>query len=541
MRNQKLIGILTITILTLNLVLPLTVSSASPDPDLHSWYTVVPGVLGSDTYVLYPYELKSLNVGFSKYGELIGIPPGADMSVQANWVGLEYDGRDPFCPPSVVPMASWINGWFLDIQYIDPSFPVGSPKRDRHLWAFAMFGDGFGWGGDWVLATDPASEPHGGRKTNGYCETEDLKVLYDGPRRFVAQSVTHVYDFDGTVTTRWPVVDVILTLIFEKVKKEVILFKDIKLKIPKAHLWGKLNVQFSNREQYDLGPAPGYTSYADFFEQYGITCYGKEWHMADYLARDHYEYQTTTTSSTYTLHPPGPLLADFLKIWVAGAFQDPTWYDIDWASGTVTFKPERVPPKDKPILFLYKYKFKASWHEYDIAQIISSDKKYVAWAAMWPPVSDYTVDGMLYYLTGPLVGVSENDMSTEPKQSPLVIGEWDFAMEHEELPQFRCVEVKGVTNLHDAVDDEFGTPTIDREVLYQLEEVFNPWDLVKAVHKDTKRWVEFFSGDGTWSSKTLKYKPVLDRSLPCVEERFGGWDEYCSFAERVLLLPDYIL
>jgi hypothetical protein len=56
---------------------------------------------------------------------------------------------------------------------------------------------------------------------------------------------------------------------------------------------------------------------------------------------------------------------------------------------------------------------------------------------------------------------------------------------HETIPQFRCVEVKGVANRHDAIDEEFGTPTIDREVWYQLDEVFKPWDLVSSVYKAT--------------------------------------------------------
>jgi hypothetical protein len=37
--------------------------------------------------------------------------------------------------------------------------------------------------------------------------------------------------------------------------------------------------------------------------------------------------------------------------------------------------------------------------------------------------------------------------------------------------------------------------------------------------------VEPFTGDGTWSSKELKYTPI----------RLGEWYEYCSFAERVLV------
>jgi len=495
--------------------------------DPTDWYTTVNGVLDSDYYVLYPFSAKSLKVGFSKYGELIGIPAGADQGVQANWVGLEYDGRDPFCPPDTIPMTSWINGWYIDIQYIDPA--LSGAKRDRHLWALAMFADGFGWGGDWVSVKLPGDEPHGGRKTNGTCVTDPLQILYNGPRRFVAMSVTHIYDKDGTTT--WPVVDVTITMIFNKVKKEVVLLKDIKLKIPKMHLWEKLDVEFSNREEYDLGPSPGYASYAHFYEQNGTTCYGPDWHMAKDLLRENVTHFTGDGSNkTFTI-PTTTLAEGFIKIWINGVFQDPSKYTVSWAAKTVTFA---VPPplgSDVEVHYKYVYKTATYWdHEYDIAQMISSDLKYVAWTAMWPPVSDYTVDGILRFLD-PLLMVNEADMSIEPKQSPLIIGEWDFLMDHEKIPQFRCVEVKGVTDRHDATDSP---PKIDIEVYYQLDEVFMPWDLESAVYKDTKRWVDFYTVTATDVSNAaagvpleidLTYSPVLKASV---------WEKYCSFSERVL-------
>jgi hypothetical protein len=519
--KRNAIAILTASIILASILAPAFFVQNAKAADPSEWYITKDGVLSSDYYSLYPFEAKSLKIGFSKFGELMGIPAGADQSVQANWVGLEYDGRDPFCPPTVVPMTSWINGWYIDIQYIDPA--LSGAKRDRHLWAFAMFADGFGWGGDWIRTANPGDAPHGGRKTNGYCSTEPLKVLYNGPRLFVAESVTHIYDVEGT--SQWPVLDVVIKLVFEKVKKEVILFKDLKITLPKMHLWGKLNVQFSNREEYDLGPAPSYDSYADFYPRTGETCYGPEWHLAENILCDTVDYAVgdgETTTFTLTNIP----VQGFIKIWIDGNFVDPSKYKVDWATGTVRFA--TAPAKDAEIKFLYKYvDSKADLAHYDIAQVISSDKKYVAWTAFWPPVSDWTVDGILRYLD-PLLMVREDDIQTaEPKQSPLIIGEWDILLDHETVPQFRCVEVKGVANRHDAIDEEFGEPAIDREVWYQLDEVFKPWDLVGSVHKATWRYVEFFTADGTWSSKELKYTPI----------RLEGkeWYEYCSFAERVLV------
>ncbi|MCX8170708.1 MAG: hypothetical protein N3E47_01870, partial [Candidatus Bathyarchaeota archaeon] len=192
-KMKTLIGFSVTAIMLLSLIAPmLLIQPVYAQVFPYGDYVVVDGVLATDYYTLYPFERKSLRVGFSKYGELIGIPRGADPNIQANWVGFEYDGRDPFCPPTVVPRETWFNGWFIDIHYTHPTFT--GVKRDRHLWALAMFSDGTDWGGDWInRATGPGEAPHGGRKTNGYAVTEPLKILYDGPRLFVAESVTHLY------------------------------------------------------------------------------------------------------------------------------------------------------------------------------------------------------------------------------------------------------------------------------------------------------------------------------------------------------------
>ena len=528
-------------IILLTLLSPLFTARASSDPE--EWYTTVSGVLDSDYYVLYPFSAKSLNVGFSKYGEVIGIPAGADQSAQANWVGLEYDGRDPFCPADTIDMADWINGWFIDVQYICPVWSSGDVRRGRHLWAYAMFADGFGWGGNWTWCRLPGDSPHGGRKTNGTCVTENLTILYNGPRRFVAMSVTHLYDKEEETT--WPVLDVIITLIFNKVKKEIILLKDIKLTIDKMKLHDYVDVQFSNREEYDLGPSPSYSSYAHYYHQEGNTSYGPDWHIANELLRHNVSHLTGVALQTTYNVPVGTYgLADgFMMIWIDGVYKDHTEYTVNWANKQVTF--DVAPGAGCDIELHYKFIKKTStyWaahHEYDIAQIISSDRTYVAWAGLWPPVSDYTVDGIARFLD-PLVMVNEADMSVEPKRSPLLIGEWDFNLEPDQLPQFRCVEVKGVTDLHDADDlgitgvTGFGAAnTIDTEVLYQLDEVFLPWDLESAVHKKTRREVDFYTvtvsdaaaaAAGTDLAITLGHSPV---------HKFTPWEKYCNFSERVL-------
>lgn len=117
---------------------------------------------------------------------------------------------------------------------------------------------------------------------------------------------------------------------------------------------------------------------------------------------------------------------------------------------------------------------------------------------------------------------------------PFVVGEWDFMLGKGYPSQFRGVEVVGLTDYHDAKDPQMpGGPTaaLDIEVKYQLDEVFNPWSLVDAVHKATSRYVEFVPGPKSSGAVISLGEPLVDYD----------WNAYCSFAERVLLLPDGIL
>ncbi|RJS80758.1 hypothetical protein CW709_06265, partial [Candidatus Bathyarchaeota archaeon] len=291
------------------MILPVAAVSADVQASVWSdpsdWYATVEGVLASDYYSLYPYEEKSLKVGYSKFGELINSNDN---------VGLEYAGeRDPFAAPpgpdldpwGKLPKRVWINGWYIDIRYNHSSWGY------RNVWAGALFADLSSYGGPWIRVDndywgtdyaeqyeweedfrDPGLEldangdvigtelEYGGRKTNGSVVTEDPVVLYDGPRRYVVQLKNKIYDYNEIADVKLHLVDVIFTIIFNKVKKEVIVLKDvkynpqakfdiapIKLKVICPEL-GEDNaqeeeevfevpygmvVQFSNREEWDLG------------------------------------------------------------------------------------------------------------------------------------------------------------------------------------------------------------------------------------------------------------------------------------------------
>jgi hypothetical protein len=134
---------------------------------------------------------------------------------------------------------------------------------------------------------------NGGRKTNGTATTEDITVLYNGPRMFIARTVTHIFDWDPGWTADEPLLDIVFTLIFNKDKKEVIVLKDIKETTTK-YVFGPITVpvcvtgergqqhwynstvngavvQFSNRGEWDLGPANSYDSYVHFYVKNGTA------------------------------------------------------------------------------------------------------------------------------------------------------------------------------------------------------------------------------------------------------------------------------
>ena len=540
----------------------LVFAAATPPQHDDDWYKVVNGVLDTDYYELYPYEETPLNIGFSKYGEMIGsppsVPPNEVAPAAADWVGLDYDGIDPFCnPSSLIGMTQWLNGWYIDIEYVDPS--VSGAARDKHIWAFALFADASAWGYDWTTVAEPTDAPHCGRKTNGIASTEDMKILYHGPRRLVAVLTTHIYDADGI-----PVVDVVITLVFDKVKKQVYMLKDIKLTIPKMHIDGRMDVQFSQREEWDLGAAAPFSSYAHMYHQYMSTCYTKDWHMADYLLRNWVDTITYNDSKTGQglngiVYMTRKIFSGYEKVYVNkyGDSPDAGWifqirgldYDPDYNNSEIEFLAGHLPVDNDVVKIEYKYYYKGedvpgtgtginwtatenrrfynserpTWfigdwdHVYDVAQIIDRTWSYVGWHAYWPTLSDYTVDGRMQWNTF-LTNKQQNDATgTEPWFPPFLIGEWDFLLDDTETPAFRCVSVIGLTDQHNADDASAGgahTNVIDLEVQYQLDQLFLPWDLNDAVHKEEQRNVEFFSGNGVKTEFALTEYPEFGTGSP---------------------------
>ena len=360
----------------------------------------ITGVLTSDYYALYPYETTSMDFGISKYGEMIdgtGLLPDVGLQYPGYETAATHDqrvvgdlSRDPFANEMVDKML-WLNGWLLEARYTHRTY------GDRLVLSMAMSADMAAFGGDWLNGhkLDFTLAPHGGRKTTGYAETEDLEVLYDGPREYIAICKTTIYDwFDGDEDESvdhpdetWPILDFRLTFIFNKVKKEVIILKDVKILISGKALQSPVDVQLSNREEWDLGPAPDWASYAYFYRDME-TCYGDELregstskvHLAEGIMREFIVVGEDLTSVPVTSSPDwvGPIVDGSVRIYVEDEYVEPgDDYTIDLATGVITWL-ETVPDEES-VKVVYKLWKNAPEdgipHLYDVAQIISEDKK----------------------------------------------------------------------------------------------------------------------------------------------------------------------
>jgi hypothetical protein len=514
--KKSIIAILTATVILVSFLGPMLYISTVQGADPSGWYMTVPGVLDSDYYSLYPYETdESLKIGFSQFGEMINSNEN---------VGLEYGEVDPFAPPAgssigTIRKVMWLQGWLINITYLH------NTRGWRNVWAMAQHSDSVGFGNDWIRVDfegdwsetygwedpkDPGylignyaagAANYGGRKTNGTAATEAIQVLYDGPRRFVALLTTTVYDHfvyeSDDMTSDLPLVKIMYTLIFNKVKKEVIVLKDIKSLVSEKDAY-EMKIQFSNRGEVDLGTeATGYHNYFHFFTEGNQTTHDTQIEGLDTCYNSSWELFKTQDPG-YDMQEP----VQYRNLSAAGPF----------------------PQDGLPATF-------------DVAQAINPDAGYAWFAAFWPSLSDWSIDGWFDWwhsldaLDHHLIDAKGYTIAGEPEEPkiPYYIGEWDFILEAIEFDniQFRGVTVYGVTDHNDGEDAHMAGETsnvIDREVMYQLDEVFNPWDLLTAVHKKNMRWVDFFDGDGTTKTFTLRWPPMN-----------VTWDEYCSFAERVMV------
>ena len=469
----------------------------------------VTGVLNTDTYALYPYEANSLTWGFSKYGELIN---GAAKQ------GLEYAGMDVFANPNVLE-KDWSQGWLIDIHYAD----LGN--NYRRAWAFALYTDtstASGIDGGWLenSTNGPLGTPAGGRKTNVWATTDPIVVLYDGPRRFVAQTRTTLYSASDHSVANSGLVNITLTFEFNKDKKMIIVFKDIK-RLDQGKFGRSFQVEFSNRGEWDIGTSSSPPSYAYFYDNLP-TAYGYHYHSyygPSYLLTGYDVCQMIDEAGAYVgfqafwpqlfgkmVKPTSVITRTEILTSLTTVEKNQTWLSLgSFANRTLTFSElgwltaDAYPRGDgvalnDPMVFLngMLQLDPGNYHWDRQAQTITFVSE--------PADTDYiTIE---YKHVQPSEGAAENMGSwiAEPG-TPYVIGEWAFELGTQAYAQqFRAVSVYGLTDRHDANDaDAYANGEtwansrgnfIDSEVQYMLNETFNPFDLYSAVEKKDSSWVD---------------------------------------------------
>jgi len=548
MNQKKLITILaTTTIMAILSVSLFTQLSASTATTYDTDNITVNGVLASDSYALYPYDKANLILGISKYGELIN---------GAGKVGLKYKDMDVFANPNVLE-KDWSQGWFIDIHYTDLE------NHYKRAWAFAMYSDlsgSTGIGGDWKenCTGDPTvAPPYGGRKTNVWATTDPIKVLYDGPRQFVALTKTTLYDSSDR-TADSALVSITITFVFNKDEKVVMLFKDIK-RLDKGKFGRTFQIEFSNRGEWDIGTAAAPKSYAHFYHNLE-TAYGYEYHNfygAAYPITGYDVAQMIDEGGSYvgfaafwpqlygklvdgTTHITRTTILNSLSTKVYNntwlALGAPTNKSITFGSlGWPSADPYPVGlglTSDEPMVFKNGILLTGGNVDYTWDDATDTITFNIA-----PANTDY-ITIVYKHQTNP----GADDMVThvgtgnEP-DTPYVIGEWCFDLKNEDNKrQFRAVTVYGLTDRHDGDDDDAaaetwsaGSNVIDSEAQYYLDEIFNPYDLYSAVEKDTRRWVQFYTVSATdvtaqRVSLNLTHTPVI---------KPDDWTEYSNWAEKV--------
>ena len=517
--GKKLTSMIAIGLLVLSALLPtlMTVSAVTP-PSLGGDYNSVNGVLDTDTYTLYPWDDSSINIGFSKYGELIS----ADDSV-----GLEYKGIDAFAN-SIVPQNQWNNGWLMDIHWVDNGCL-------NNIWAYALYSDWVTSGGGWQqnqmsYDASAAGDTHGGRRTNGYAVSDPIQVIYDGPRKAIYLLQTHIYDKAPGEPGGCELVELTIQLVFDKVQKDLMEIKDIKRVCGPDKVVGPLQIEFSQRGEWDLGNTALTNSktYAEFYNnletkydehpfytgdvtydlcqmlntQTNIVGYAAFWPQLTAKWVDSTLYMQKvdvfgnpdrlTSASTYSHDVIVPTDPEANHPWVK-FFK----YDGELVKKTTIFLPyEPVEytigageTTEKPWVFVWDAT-NMCWQELqegnDWKWIDVPDNKLpdgisvnLAVQLQFPMPLTYGKDYLVVYKMeamgkeehtniAPLECTSpdlfENGtyipsygMYKEPG-TPFVIGEWDFDLSFDHVEnsthQFRCVSVYGLTDLNNAVDPD---------------------------------------------------------------------------------------
>jgi hypothetical protein len=393
---------------------------------------------------------KSLRIGMTEYGEFAtpantGIAYGANS---AQWVATESWAS------TAINQALYIQGWVFYLNYTRAAVP-------RVIESWAIYSDlNTQEAGRKVVSWDGTRNAGatGWSPVLGSLATSGVEILYDSARLGVARA--HVIVHDGFYNE--DVAKITFTVILNKDTKYMIIYKDIKMLIDPKVLDIINDFAFSERYEIDLARNlnPSNQAFIHYYQNYKSTVYQ---------------------------HP------------LTGASM------------------------------------------YSALQAYDSGKNNIFFAAYWPNTTEYSVYSPLVpdlptgSNTRVLPQVPVNDplvnaiadippIPTGPGEpnTPWVIAQWRYQSRSIVLPNYypnmlqflakgaqreiRFVEVAGMTDYNDpapgaatsaydpframdAQDPAYGVNTVDMEVQFLLEQVFNPEDLTTNWYGDPYQWV----------------------------------------------------
>ena len=226
-RIENLVYPLVLIIILISMAL--TPFSPSFESTMERMYLVpIKGTLSTDSYERYPYSKKDLEIGFSRYGELI-TPQNASYAENSQLMGrgLSYDGYEAFACPDDQNGYCPVEGWLLQYSYLDRSH-----NANEHGIAYALYSD-----------LDNRI-PEAGRTPN--LLAEPIKIVYNGARRFVAEVTVHILTSDLS-----NIISLKQIIVYNKASKHVVIIMDVLfLELPENA--GPLHLNISRRVSFKL-------------------------------------------------------------------------------------------------------------------------------------------------------------------------------------------------------------------------------------------------------------------------------------------------
>jgi hypothetical protein len=372
---------------------------------------------------------KSLRLGMTEFGEF-ATPYNAGIAYGGT--AAQFAQTESWASTGVLPQY-WIQGWVFYMNY------TRAGGEFRCVEAYALYSD---WitneGGrkvySWNGLYNPPATLYGGL-TAGSLTTNGVQVLYDSARLAVGRTTVTI--FDGKFQEN--VAKITFTVIFNKDTKYAIIYKDVKILLDTKVLDNINDFAFSERYEIDLcrNVNPSNQAYIHWYQNWNDTVY---------------------------MHP------------LTGQ------------------------------------------GKYDVVQAFDPAKQYIFFAAYWPNTTEHSVYSILVpdlpagYTRVLPSGTAIDDIPTpaaEPN-TPWVVAQWRYNntfwphllnfLAKDPNREIRFVEVAGMTDYNNggtgyaaykARDyNETTNPinTIDLEVRYLLNNVFNPEDL-RTINSNPFQWI----------------------------------------------------